>query len=1174
VVEVFAATPGGREDSFGSGYLMSDGLVLTARHVVEGASGRCEVRPLGAAEWTRAEVVWQGEECDAALLGAPEQKVDEPVRLGRVGTAARVACRSLGFPLAQARGDVRDTEEIVGEIVPLAARKSGLLTVHIEGSVPDADASGHSPWEGYSGAALFCGSLLVGVLAVDPAHFGSDRLEAAPVAAMAREPGFCAALGVASPGLLAAVEDEPLWSLLKPPYMPLPAGASPDFFCRSPVHLCLPQYGIVPFHGRDGELAQLTSWLEGEGFTLALLLGGGGTGKTRLAAELSQRTLAEGWLAGFLDKEADAAALVSAVSPLFVVVDEAQTRLDELASLISCFAANGLTRPTRLLLLSREAGEWWQTTLPGRVAGGLEAELALDGTRVVDLGPLEERPDARTEAFQEAAHAFAERTGLSMENLADPDLSDELFERVLFIHLAALTALEGGPVPHGPLVRAELLDARLLQEARYWETTAGQADLETLDALTLQRAVALATLASPVASEGEAALLLASVPDLADEREGVLRRTARWLGSLYPGEGYLRPLEPDILGEQLVSSVLADVPELAKNLLARCTPDEARRPLTVLTHAARASESAESALRGILREQLASVWEPAIDVATETGDPIGALLAEALKETPHPELAEEMVTRLPWETVALRELAVVATQQALQQTGAQTAGPERDKSTADLLNALSHRLSNLGRREEALDAIEKAIEIRRRLADAQPEVFLPGLARALDSRSNHLANLGHREEALAAIDEALPIFRQMAEAHPDTLLPDLAWVLDTRSNRLADLGRYEEALDASEEAVAILEGLEEARPGAWVHNLAALLGNLSNHRASLGRPEEALAACDEAIRIYRLLAEAQPDADLPNLAANLLNYAATLSDLGRHEEALATDVEAVGIYRRLAEARPQAFLPELARALTNQAAGCANLGRPEEALAAGEEAVGIYRRLAEALPDAFVSNLADALNNLAVYRGNVGRHEEALAAGEEAVGIYRRLAEALPDAFLFDLAMGLATLATTLDELARRKEALEAGEEAAGMYRRLAEAYPDAFLPTLADALNNLAIYRGNVGRHEEALDPGEEAVGMYRRLAKAHPDAYLPRLADALYNLGANCAGAGRGEEALPAMEDALNSVLPLLDAALPASREAIQRMLQSYLDLASQTGSEPDAKLAKRATEALGDE
>ena len=1173
-MEVFAAAPGGREDNFGSGYLVSDGLVLTARHVVEGRSERCEVRPLGTSEWLPAEVVWQGGDCDAALLAAPGPKAGERARLGRVATGARAPCRSLGFPLAQARERVRDTEEIVGEVVPLAGRKSGLLTVHVEGSVPEADGSGHSPWEGYSGAALFSGSLLVGVLAIDPAHFGSDRLEAVPVSAMARDEGFRAALDVASPELLAAVEDEPLSSLLRPPYMALPAGASADFFRRSPVHLCLPQYGIVPFHGRDGELAELGNWLEGQGFTLALLLGDGGSGKTRLAAELCQGRLAEGWLAGFLEGGADGDALVSAVSPLLLVVDEAQTRLDDLASLIAFFSANGVTRPTRLLLLSREAGEWWQTTLPGRVAGSLEAELALDGMRLLQLGPLEDRPEARAKAFEDAAHAFAERTGLSLENVGDPGLSDELFERVLFIHFAALTALEGGRAPRGPLVRAELLDARLSQEARYWETTAGQADLGTLDALTLRRAVALATLASSVASEGEAAALLASVPDLADEGEGLLRRTARWLGSLYPGEGYLRPLEPDLLGEHLVSSALADVPELAKNLLARCTQEQARRPLTVLTRAARASESAESALRGILREQLASVWEPAVDVAVETGDPIGDLLAEALTETPQPELAEEMVTRLPESTVALGELAVVATQQALQQAGAQTAGPERDQSTADLLFALSNRLSNLGRREEALDANEKSIEIWRRLADAQPDVFLRSLARALNSRSDHLADLGRREEALAATDEALPIFRQLAEARPDTLVPDLAWILDTRSNRLADLGRYDEALEASEEAVAILRGVEEARPGAWVHNLAALLGNLSNHCARLGRSEEALAAGDEGVRIYRRLAEAQPDAFLSKLAGSLLNLAATQSDLGRHEEALATDVEAVGIYRRLAETRPQAFLPELARALTNEAAAYANLGRGEEAAAAGEEAVGIYRQLAEALPDAFVSNLADALHNLSLYRVDLGRLEEALAACDEAVGIYRRLAEALPDAFLVDLAMGLGTLATTLDELARREEALEAGEEAAWIYRRLAEAYPDVFLPTLADALNNLAIYRGNAGRPEEALDPGKDAAGMYRRLAEADAEAFLPRLADALHNLGANSTSAGRGEEVLPAMEDALTSVLLLLDGAPSAALEAARQMLQSYLDQASQTGSEPDAELARRVRQALGDE
>ncbi len=182
VCEVFAPGEQG-PGSFGSGYLVREDMVLTAGHVVDEAAGPCEVRLLCRSEWLSAEggVAWRGESTDAALLRIPAQEITASARLGRLAGARRVPCRAVGFPLAQERGRVRDTEEIEGEIAPLTARKEGVLTVHIAGSVPTAGDSGGSPWEGMSGAALFCDGLLVGVLKVDPASFGTDRLTATPI---------------------------------------------------------------------------------------------------------------------------------------------------------------------------------------------------------------------------------------------------------------------------------------------------------------------------------------------------------------------------------------------------------------------------------------------------------------------------------------------------------------------------------------------------------------------------------------------------------------------------------------------------------------------------------------------------------------------------------------------------------------------------------------------------------------------------------------------------------------------------------------------------------------------------------------------------------------------------------------------------------------------------------
>jgi S1-C subfamily serine protease len=108
VVAVWA--PGAVTGMVGSGYRLGDGLVLTARHVVDHAVGRtCEVRTLGAREWVEAELAWRGERCDAALLRLiPAAPGGDPAgQLGQIGGGDRVACRALGFPFAQSKEQAR-----------------------------------------------------------------------------------------------------------------------------------------------------------------------------------------------------------------------------------------------------------------------------------------------------------------------------------------------------------------------------------------------------------------------------------------------------------------------------------------------------------------------------------------------------------------------------------------------------------------------------------------------------------------------------------------------------------------------------------------------------------------------------------------------------------------------------------------------------------------------------------------------------------------------------------------------------------------------------------------------------------------------------------------------------------------------------------------------------------
>jgi tetratricopeptide (TPR) repeat protein len=818
-----------------------------------------------------------------------------------------------------------------------------------------------------------------------------------------------------------------------------------------PAHLLEPGLGVVPFTGRVDELAALEGWCLGERSGLVrLVTAGGGAGKTRLALELRARMIARGWRCVLIDEgaETDAAERERAAAPragLLLVVDYAETR-PGLEGLLKAAARD--EGRVRVLLLARHAGDWWQRLRAG--AGAVRDAVAAASESVLplaeDLGPgLGAEDEARR-----AVPFFAARLEIPVPDAGLVSVPDSEELRVLDLHAAALVAvLQYRERPAGARVgvdTAMVLEKLLDHEKHYWLGRADAAGLtggaDGLSVAELSQVAAAGCLLGAGMAEG----LAGRVPGVT-----ITGSVALWLRELYPlgPGGELGMLRPDRLAELHVSRELSASPALAEACLTRLDESQARRALVLL---ARASGE-HPAARALLESAIARFPEAAGGL---TG-PREVMIAVA-DAIPHPSLA----------------LAPTHASLSAKITAAFAPG---EPGRATWLNTHAVLLGDLGRREEALTAIEEAVTIRRALAQDRPDAFLPGLAASLNNLSIFLSDLGRREEALTAIEEAVTIYRALAQDRPDAFLPNLATALNNQSNRLWDLGRREEALTAIEEAVTICRALAQDRPDAFLPNLAMSLNNQSNALSDLGRREEALTAIEEAVTIRRALAQDRPDAFLPGFALSLNNLGGCLSDLGQREEALTAIEEAVTAYRALAQDRPDAFLPDLAMSLSNQSNALSDLGRREEALTAIEEAVTICRALAQDRPDAFLPRLAMSLNNQAAPLSGLGRREEALTAIEEAVTAYRALARDRPDAFLPNLASSLNDQSEYLSGLGRREEALTAIEEAVTIRRGLAQARPAVFGSSYANSLEAKAVILSALDRRSEAEAARQEAA-------------------------------------------------------------------------------------------------
>ena len=757
-----------------------------------------------------------------------------------------------------------------------------------------------------------------------------------------------------------------------------------------------PEEAVVPFRARP-ELDELLRWCTSAGHTaIRLVSGDGGAGKTRLALRLGEELEANGWRPLWVQRcsERDAVEAVHTTGqPCVLMVDYAETRT-ELVGLLDDMTADQDGPDLRVLLFARSPGEWWQQLLASveEQTGAL-----LEAYSPVMLGPVR-AAGGMQEVFDDAVTAFAQEVGTGRPDvrlvLSDPD------PVVLVVHAAALLAVVdylSGIRPQDQVVSGlEVLDALLRHEARYWARSAAGRGLD-LDVSVLRIAVAVGCLIG-ADSETAASVLLARVPDLdSAERRG---RVARWLHDLYPSgpedyaqeQDWLGQLRPDRLAEQLIVGELARRPELIARLFTGLSEARAARALTVLARAALMQDRAVDLLRSAIATDLDHLAIPALLVAVETNPVMGELLSQVIGGQPVSRATLRRIAEAsPYPSFALAAPAALVFQRLADDSVNHS---ERARWLVDL----SNRLGDLGRREEALAAIDKAVRIRRRLVQDQPDVFLKDmflndLAATLNNVSARQANLGRREEALAMAEEAVTIRSQLARDRPDAFLPDLAASLLNRSIRLGDLGRREEALAMAEEALVVYRKLAEDGAEMVLPSLAASLDNLSNRLASLGRREEARATAEEAVIGYRQLARDLPAAFLPDLARSLNNLSIRFSELGRREEALAAIEEAITIRRPLAQDLPAAFLPDLAASLNNQSASLTELERWEEALAAIEEAINIYRKLSQDSPGAFLPYLATSLHNFARMLSLVNRHAEASAIREEVNAAISALAQ-------------------------------------------------------------------------------------------------------------------------------------------------------------------------------------
>jgi hypothetical protein len=269
------------------------------------------------------------------------------------------------------------------------------------------------------------------------------------------------------------------------------------------------RHQVVPFHGRDDLLEYMRRWCEGDGNVRARLIhAAGGMGKTRLAIELCRQMREKGWRAGFLVESNKLDELMQSDRPVLAVIDYAESR-PELREMLKRVAGRSRNKPLRVLLLARNADEWWSYLLSSE--GAVEDMLS-------DEEPLGLQPVTmdREAIFHKAVKAFAKK---EYEGIVPP-LTDSRYERVLYVHAAAFATAMGQEVKVDTL-----MEAMIKHEERFWQKQSP----EPVAVEDMRKVVTALTLKGGVGSAAEARTLVERICGGPDKKMTML------LHHLYPG---------------------------------------------------------------------------------------------------------------------------------------------------------------------------------------------------------------------------------------------------------------------------------------------------------------------------------------------------------------------------------------------------------------------------------------------------------------------------------------------------------------------------------------------------------------------------------------------------------------------------------------------------------------
>ncbi len=378
------------------------------------------------------------------------------------------------------------------------------------------------------------------------------------------------------------------------------------------------------------------------------------------------------------------------------------------------------------------------------------------------------------------------------------------------------------------------------------------------------------------------------------------------------------------------------------------------------------------------------------------------------------------------------------------------------------LNVLGIILVYANKWVESEEANREAIELQRKLVESEPDNLRHRsiLAAMINNMAFLTEQKGDAKASERLWNEALQIRRSLADKDPEVFLQRLEGQLENSGFFFLKINKIDEAEKIFLEELKIGQENVEKSPEvyqAWIEGGYLGLGLAYGAR---GKISEAIASIDRAISSRRKRIEL--GANVLTLG-NELNISAIMHmKNGNYEKAEKALLEAIQLLRDY-ETLPPVWLANLAHYLNNHGILLWRGGRLPEAKTVFEESLEIaYKKVPE-----FYNGLG-TLSNFAVILADNNELEAAEHRFQSALSIAVDLAQKTPEQYKYHHAILLHNYSHFLCKADRQTEAVSLLKMAIKLKHELVNEYPGIFETSLSVSLGNLAIMNGVEKREME----------------------------------------------------------------------------------------------------------